>query len=143
MSGREKYQLSETDKKEIIEKTKDILEKKSEISFAFTHGSFVKGEHFLDIDIAIFLDRIPESLIDYELSLETELMSAIGTYQVDVRVLNMAPLSFKYNVIKNGAILFVKDDNKRTDFQEVVLSLYFDFEPYRNNYLRETIGTGV
>ncbi len=143
MSGREKHQLSETDRKKFIKKIKGILEKKSEISFAFTHGSFVKGDHFRDIDIAIFLDRIPESLIDYELSLETELMSAIGTYQVDVRVLNMAPLSFKYNVIKNGAILFVKDDNKRADFQEVVLSLYFDFEPYRNNYLRETIGTGV
>jgi predicted nucleotidyltransferase len=143
MNGREMHQLSETDKKEIKEKIKDILEKKSEISFAFTHGSFVKEGHFRDIDIAIFLDQIPESLIDYELSLETELMSAVGTYQVDVRVLNMAPLSFKYNVIKNGAILLVKDDNKRTDFQEVVLSLYFDFEPYRNNYLRETIGTGV
>jgi predicted nucleotidyltransferase len=143
MSGKEKHRLSETDRKKIIKKIKDILEKISEISFAFTHGSFVKGGHFRDIDIAIFLDQIPESLIDYELSLETELMSTIGTYQVDVRVLNRAPLSFKFNVIKNGTILFVKDDNKRTDFQEVVLSLYFDFEPYRNNYLRETIGTGV
>jgi predicted nucleotidyltransferase len=143
MSGKEMNQLSENDKKEIKKKIKDILEKKTEISFAFIHGSFVKEGHFRDIDIAIFLDRIPESLTDYELSLETELMSAVGTYQVDVRVLNRAPLSFKYNVIKNGAILLVKDDNKRTDFQEVVLSLYFDFEPYRNNYLRETIGAGI
>lgn len=137
------HQLSETARKEIEKKIKDILVKKSEISFAFAHGSFVKEGHFQDIDIAIFLDQIPEHLLDYELSLETELMHTVGAYQVDVRVLNTAPLSFKYNVIKNGSILLVKDDNKRTDFQEAVLSHYFDFELYRNNYLRETIGAGV
>lgn len=115
------HQLSETARKEIEKKIKDILVKKSEISFAFAHGSFVKEGHFQDIDIAIFLDQIPEHLLDYELSLETELMNTVGAYQVDVRVLNTAPLSFKYNVIKNGSILLVKDDNKRTDFQK----LYF------------------
>jgi len=137
------HQLSETGRKEIEKKIRDILVKKSEISFAFAHGSFVKEDHFRDIDIAIFLDQIPEHLLDYELSLETELMNTVGTYQVDVRVLNTAPLSFKYNVIKSGSILLVKDDDKRIDFQEAVLSHYFDFEPYRNNYLRETIGVEV
>ncbi|MCJ7782538.1 MAG: nucleotidyltransferase domain-containing protein [Desulfobacterales bacterium] len=143
MNGRKMHQLSETGRKEIEKKIRDILVKKSEISFAFAHGSFVKEDHFRDIDIAIFLDQIPEHLLDYELSLETELMNTVGTYQVDVRVLNTAPLSFKYNVIKSGSILLVKDDDKRTDFQEAVLSHYFDFEPYRNNYLRETIGVEV
>lgn len=137
------HRLSETARRGIEKKIKDIVLKKSEISFAFVHGSFVIDSHFRDIDIAIFLDQMPESLLDYELALETELMNAVGTYQVDVRVLNTAPLSFKYNVIKSGSILLVRDDNKRTDFQEAVFSHYFDFELYRNSYLRETIGAGI
>jgi len=143
MNKRKTYRLSKTGRREIEKKIIDRLVKKSEISFAFVHGSFVKEGYFRDIDIAIFLDQIPESLLDYEISLETELMNEVGSYQVDVRVLNTAPLSFKYNVIKSGSLLLVKDDNKRTDFQEAVLSHYFDFEPYRNNYLRETIGPKV
>ena len=62
------HQLSETGRKEIEKKIRDILVRKSEISFAFAHGSFVKEDHFRDIDIAIFLDQIPEHLLDYELS---------------------------------------------------------------------------
>ena len=29
-----------------------------------------------------------------------------------------APLSFKYNVIKDGIVLLSKDDDKRADFEE-------------------------
>jgi len=37
-------------------------------------------------------------------------MKALGKYIVDVRILNGAPLSFKYNVIKDGMMLLSKDD---------------------------------
>ena len=39
-------------------------------------------------------------------------MKALGKYIVDVRILNGAPLSFKYNVIKDGMMLLSKDDKR-------------------------------
>ena len=86
---------------------------------------------------------MPASVLEYELQMETDLMKALKKYIVDVRVLNGAPLSFKYNVIKDGIVLLSKDDDKRADFEEKTIILYLDFLPYRKSYLKETLGVEV
>ncbi len=58
-------------------------------------------------------------------------------------MLNNAPLSFRYNVIKYGKHLAVINDDARSDFEENVFSQYFDFVPYRKLYLKEALGRGV
>ncbi|MEK6576497.1 MAG: nucleotidyltransferase domain-containing protein [Nitrospirota bacterium] len=131
------------EKKVIENAIKKVLEEDPEISFAYIHGSFVKGGDFNDIDLAIYLKNPPLSPLDYELKMETELMDAVGSHPIDVRVLNVSPLSFRYNVIKGGVLLIVRDDDKRTDFHEATLSNYLDFVLYRNLYLKETLGLRV
>jgi hypothetical protein len=93
--------------------------------------------------VAVYLERMPASVLEYELQMETELIMAVGRHIIDVRVLNTAPLSFKYNVIKDGIILLVKNDDKRADFQETTISAYLDFLPYRNIYLEESLGVKI
>ncbi len=93
--------------------------------------------------MAVYMEKLPESVLEYELQMETELMETAGGYIIDARVLNAAPLSFRYNVIKDGVILFVKNDDKRADFQEATMSAYMDFLPYYNKYLKETLGVEV
>ena len=138
------YNLTETERKAIEKRLRLALEKHAEISFAYLHGSFVTGEGFRDIDVAVYLrDSPPESALRYELSLEASLMNDDNGYPVDVRILNSAPLSFRYQVIKGGLLLFEKDDDERADFQEATLSAYFDFEPFRTLYLKETLGSGI
>lgn len=119
------------------------LKAHAEVSFAYLHGSFLKGNGFRDIDIAVYLKNLPPSPLSYELEMEKELSDVVENYEVDVRIFNISPLSFRYNVIKEGSVLFAKDDNERSDFQEATLSSYFDFEPYRKLYLKETLGIGV
>jgi len=135
--------LRKPDKRVIKEHIRQVLEKHGEILFAYLHGSYVKGNAFQDIDVAVYLEGLPESVLEYELHIETELIRAIGRYVIDVRVLNTAPLSFKYNVIKDGVILLVRDDDKRADFQEETITAYIDFLPYRNIYLQETLGVKI
>ncbi|MGQ9631107.1 MAG: hypothetical protein ACUVXI_12495 [bacterium] len=62
---------------------------------------------------------------------------------VDVRVLNFAPLSFRYSVIRAGVPIFVRDDDARVDFEVLTLAKYFDFEPFRRMYLREIFHIGI
>ena len=135
--------ISQTEKQLVENCIKNALKKRPEIVFAYIHGSFAKQEGFKDIDVAVYLKDVPSSLLQYELGLETELMGAIAHYPVDVRALNGSPLSFKYHVIKEGTLLIVRDDDMRADFQEVTLSAYFDFAPYRTMYVKETLGLGV
>lgn len=135
--------LQGSDKKAIEENLRQVLGKHVEISFAYLHGSFIKGNGFQDIDVAVYLERLPASVLEYELQMEAELIVAVGRHIIDVRVLNTAPLSFKYNVIKDGIILLVKNDDKRADFQEATIAAYLDFLPYHNIYLEETLGVKI
>jgi predicted nucleotidyltransferase len=137
------FQISESDKKIIMEKLRYSLEKRPNLLFAYVYGSFVMADKFRDIDIAVYLKQIPSTPLHVELELETELGNIIKNYLVDVRILNNAPLSFRYNVIKSGKPIVVVDDDARTDFEEATLSNYFDFSPFRKMYLKETLGHGI
>jgi uncharacterized protein len=137
------YKLQENEKQKFREIITDSLLKHAEVSFAYVFGSFIAGDGFRDIDVAVFLRDLPESVLEYERRLESELMTVVHVYPVDVRILNRSPLSFRYRVIKEGAILFARSDDERSDFQEATLSAYFDFAPYRALYLKETLGSGV
>ncbi len=132
-----------TDKELVQRLLRQVLEKHGEISFAYLHGSFLEGNRFQDIDTAVYLERLPESVLEYELELESELMGALGIHIIDVKVLNTAPLSFKYNVIKDGIILMARDDDERANFQEATTIAYLDFLPYRKTYLQETLGVEI
>jgi len=129
-------------KETILSVVKQELQRHEEIVFAYLHGSFTEKDEFHDIDIAVFLKELPESKLEYELELETKLIRAIGGI-VDIRILNGAPLSFRYHVIKKGVPLIIRDENERVEFQEVTLSRYFDFAFFRAMYLKETLGFGA
>lgn len=115
------------------------LEKHEEISFAYVHGSFNEKETFHDIDIAVYLKELPKSVLQYELNLETKLIQVTSKI-VDVRILNCAPLSFRYHVIREGSPILVRNEDEKAEFQEITLSRYFDFAFFRSLYLKETIG---
>jgi uncharacterized protein len=119
------------------------LEKHPEVVFGYLHGSFGRGEAFNDIDIAVYVSDVPAAPLDYELELETELQTAAADHPVDVRLLNAAPLSFRYQVIKEGTLLIARDDERRSGFHEATLADYFEFAPYRARYLKETLGIGI
>lgn len=139
-----RYQKPTRSEKDAIENSlKGLLKKHPEVVFAYVHGSFARGEEFSDIDIALYLGDIPAGPLEYELSLEAECSKIVARFPVDVKVLNAAPLSFRYHVIKDGALLIERDGEKRTGFQEATLADYFDFAPYRALYVKEVLGLGV
>ncbi len=129
--------------KKISKKLRNTLYKRSEILFVYLYGSFLKGS-FRDIDIGVYLQdtKNKSGTMRYELTLENEL-GRIMDFHVDVRVINYAPLSFRFNVIKHGMLLFSKDESKRSDFECLTIVEYQDFKFYRDSYRREAIGLGV
>ncbi len=143
MNALNSKKLHKDDKSAIVKELTDALKTHTEISFGYLHGSFIQEGGFKDIDVAIYLKGTPASPLQYELRMETELMKVVGRYSVDVRTLNSSPLSFKYNVIKEGIILIERDADVRADFYEDTIKHYFDFAPYRKMYLVEALGLGL
>ena len=137
------FQISSVIKARVTEEITAFLRGQPDISFAYLHGSFLKAERFRDIDVAVFLKNPASSPLPAEIRLETELSKVIKKFPVEVRVLNHAPLSFRYNVIKDGSVIVVVDDALRCEFMETTLRDYFDFAPFRRLYLKEALGSGL
>jgi len=129
------YSLEEHEKGRIKRIIKEFLMGRKEVLFAYLHGSFLSGP-FRDIDIAVYTDG--ERDVFYELELERELEERLG-FPVDVRVLNNAPISFRFKVLK-GELLFSRDEEKRCEFESKTLAEYHDFKYYLNAYRREILG---
>jgi len=120
----------------IIKETQRFLEDRQDVESAFLYGSYVEMEVFHDIDLGLFLqdqclDR--RIVIAFEVS---EQLSRCLQLPVDVRVLNGAPVSFLYHVLR-GRLVFCRDADRVADQIEYVLPRYFDRREFLRHYTRE------
>lgn len=109
-----------------------------EILFAVLYGSAVEGMTFRDLDLALWVDRsrLPsEGDLEFEFRVESQMRQCLP-FVVDVRVVNDAPLSFRYHVSR-GIPLLVRDEDAFTTFQERTWDDYFDFRPISFAYLKD------
>ncbi|WP_305066756.1 nucleotidyltransferase domain-containing protein [Methanoculleus sp.] len=49
-------------------------------------------------------------------------------YEVDLRILNTAPVEFQYEVVKTGRLVFARDESLRIAFEADVLAKYLDLK---------------
>jgi predicted nucleotidyltransferase len=138
-----KYRLTKKRREQIIHKiASHLLKGYPDVMTAYVFGSFLTSRFFSDIDLGVFLTTASDSMLDFELSLESRI-SRIARYPVDVRVLNRAPISFTQNVFRTGKVILDRDPNIRADFEGRILKLFFDFSHFRRRYLREVTNASV
>ena len=102
------------------------LAMRPDVSFAFSHGSFVSGhDGFRDIDVAVWLAPGADRFTD--VSLATEL-SRIVDLPVDVRIANAAPVAFLFHVLR-GRLLAVRDESLLAEVMERTARQYHDQAP--------------
>jgi hypothetical protein len=107
------------------------------VVFAYLHGSFTET-HFRDVDVAVFVDeKKVQDFTEYEIRLSLEIERVVKV-PIDVKVLNSAPLSFRYRAVK-GDLLISKDDVLRFRFIEDVVREYLDFKPVEERMIREIL----
>ena len=122
------------------------LSARREVAFAYVHGSILSSERPQDVDIAVFLypESYDEFLHNGDLSLglaiplEMELEDTINK-KVDLQVLNVAPLSFRYRVVSQGFLVADNDTGMRSTFEYLSRVKYFDFRRRRVEYLSEVV----
>jgi hypothetical protein len=140
------YRLIPAQKEEVVETIKKVLSTRSEVKFAFLFGSFydesIEKEDrlpFHDIDVGIFLQGITKKQsVYYALELADQL-SCLIHIQVDVRVLNFAPITFLFHVIQ-GRLIDDKDEDARCAFMEWVVRHYLDMKPLLHRAVKEAFG---
>ena len=140
MMGTMRHTLREEQRRDIIKEITAVLGGQPEIVFAFLHGSFLAGSFFRDIDLGIFVRGMDASdFWDYEARLCQQIEEALNyLYVVELKVINKAPLSFCYHVIR-GQILFERDEESVTEFMVRVARSYLDIAPIRHKYMIEAM----
>jgi predicted nucleotidyltransferase len=109
------------------------LAPRAEILEAYLFGSRARGDaHFQsDVDVAVYIDeaRAEAGPFGYQADLTTHLMAALGTNEIDVVVLNKAPILLYHRVLRDGVRLLSRDLRATTTRAGQALSRYFDFLP--------------
>jgi len=110
-------------------KIKRIFSNEDNILFAYLFGSQVTGKTgpMSDYDFAIFLSRKP--FFQFKYRLKNNLLNILNTNQVDLIILNNAPIELKYNIINTGKIIYQKNSIAKVEFEADTLSRYFDYLP--------------
>lgn len=117
--------------------------KNQPVEFAYLFGSFAKGRttSLSDIDIAVFLDEKLSENERFELRLKliSQMIAALRTDRVDLIVLNDSPLLLAFNTIRDGVVIYSKDEHKRIKFETKIMSRYFDQQYYYKRHAEATI----
>jgi uncharacterized protein YutE (UPF0331/DUF86 family)/phage pi2 protein 07 len=107
----------------------------SPVKAAYLTGALSNRASFgqlTDVDIAILLmDQIKsDQFLDYQLYFFSELAKRLESDSIDVVILNQASLLLKLQVIKNGQILFSRDEKQRISFETKAVMDYMDFKKF-------------
>lgn len=136
---RKAYQFSQEGKGKLIERLKDFLRGRDEIVFAYVFGSFAEEEAFHDIDIGIYLSEISqEQSTQYGLALSQAISNRLRI-PVDARVLNFAPASFLYQVIR-GKLIIERNEEISARIREQTVQRYLDLKPLIYRGIKEAFG---
>ena len=131
---------AEPDREQLRSRLVRDLDARPEILLALLHGSFARDRAFRDIDVAVWLDSArlsKDERFRFALDLAVELRLTLG-HAVDVRVLNDAPLGFRYHALA-GSLLVVRDEGFLDELRARTWDEYLDFQPFARRYLREAL----
>ncbi|MBH0199747.1 MAG: nucleotidyltransferase domain-containing protein [Nitrospira sp.] len=123
-------------REDVLMKLRVELERVSGLRFAYVYGSVLESDRIHDVDVGICLDETAvaqqKDLVD---ALSVKLLAAVRL-PVDIRVLNEAPLSFLYHVLR-GRLVLCRDETFLTDMLEDVARRYLDLAPFLRNSTKD------
>jgi len=98
------------------------------VTFAYLYGSFVESQPFHDIDVGVYLENVQGNSVTATALDLAQSLSDRARIAVDVRILNVAPVSFLYHVLR-GQLVFCRDDAVLAEVMERTVSRYLDIAP--------------
>ncbi|MHB1043092.1 MAG: type VII toxin-antitoxin system MntA family adenylyltransferase antitoxin [Eubacteriales bacterium] len=92
-----------------------------------------------DIDLAVIFDDFSNSkhIMALEIEMHDAAADVLKPLEVDLLFLQKAPVYLKFDVIKNGKVIYSRDEDFRTDFEDITIRDYLDFKPVLDMYYRE------
>lgn len=134
-----------------IEEYKDKIVnlcKEKTVEAVYLFGSYAQdtASPLSDIDFAILLStKNKQDNQELRRFFINALIRIFHKNDLDVVLLNEAPPALRFNIIKNGKLLYVDNEKERIDFESQTIIDYIDTYPLRdvyNRYLFKNIKEG-
>jgi len=136
-------------KESIYKRIREYLSHKREAILAYVFGSFLESDSFKDMDIALLLDakivgasEFPFPKFALKLASELERSVAPPRLDFDLKILNLTPIYFQYEVVKKGTLVFSRSEVESVQCEVRMISEYLDYKPtleWFNNMLLSRI----
>jgi len=122
---------------DLLPKADAYLESASDVVFAYIFGSLAKGLHqpLSDVDIAVYIREDPD-VAERKMTLLTNLMDCLETDEIDLVILNRAPLPLQMSVLENKRVIVDKVPFARHKYESLVMRKYLDFSTVELGMLR-------
>jgi len=113
------------------------LESARDVIFAYLFGSLAEGEPqpLSDVDIAVYLKE-DSDVVDTKMTILGELIDRLQTDEIDLVVLNTAPIALQMSIIESKRIIVDKEPFTRHNFESLVMRKYLDFSYMESGILR-------
>ncbi|MCD6540704.1 nucleotidyltransferase domain-containing protein [Candidatus Bipolaricaulota bacterium] len=110
-------------------------EQDPEVLAVIRFGSRARGEDIPDSDIDICLVLEPRSYSDLELSKKK--LDYLAEFDLDIHIYQQLPLYIRHRVLKEGKVLFCRDEDVLYDLAFRTIREYEDFKHIYREYLEE------
>lgn len=124
--------LCSEDRQKIAESVRSILASSEDIVFAYIYGSFARGESVRDLDVALYTTEDKDFLFAIDIA---ALLRRDTGFEVDVAVMNHAPVALQFAILRDGVLLFSNDEALRTALIERVSRQYREYTHFRDLFL--------
>lgn len=137
---KQSYSFNPNTRQSLVERLAGEVAKAPEIVFAYVYGSVLDSALVHDVDVGLYLD-------DSHLPRRSEILGALShrlsaaiELPVDVRLLNAAPVSFLFHVLR-GRLLLSRDEELLTNLLEEIPRRYLDIAPLLRQATKEAFST--
>jgi uncharacterized protein len=134
---------SKRDRGWVVERVGHALGGNANVLFAYLFGSLARNAAtpLSDIDIAVYLrEERPDA--EDKLAILGVLADYLETDEIDLVVLNSAPLTLQARVIRDRQVLVNRQPYLKHAFESLVLREYFDFSIFEASILNRRFSLG-
>lgn len=110
-----------------------VFSERGNVLLAYLYGSVARDQALplSDIDVGLVLrEELPFwETLDLEGDVERALAQATGFSNIEVHVVNRAPLLLLGAMVTEGALIYARDNKTRIGYEVTTRNLYFDYLP--------------
>ncbi|MEN4017557.1 MAG: nucleotidyltransferase domain-containing protein [Methanobacterium sp.] len=113
---------------------KEFLQKQDYVELTYLFGSVAlqRAGKLSDVDLAVFLDESLDKKEKFrkKLRLIADLEDILKIDRLDLVIMNDAPLSLNFEIIKANYPLFIRNKDLKVDLEQYIISRYLDRQYY-------------